>query len=64
MKCYVIMSEDNLLPDVTETDIFSDYEKNPSDYIRCLYWLYVALSKREKYYEKMLSYRTSQSCCK
>ena len=39
MKCYVIMSEDNLLPDVTETDIFSDYEKNPSDYIRCLYWL-------------------------
>ena len=52
MKCCVIMSEDNLLPDVTETDIFSDYEKNPSDYIRCLYWLYVALSKRENYYEK------------
>lgn len=50
-KCYMIMLKDNLLPDITETDIFSDYEKNPSDYMRCLYWLYVALSKRENYYE-------------
>lgn len=51
-KCYMVMSEDNLLPDVTETDIFTDYEKNPSDYMRCLYWLYIALSKRENYYER------------
>lgn len=50
-KCYVIKAEDNLLPHITETDIFSDYEKNPSDYMRCLYWLYVALLKRENYYE-------------
>ena len=50
-KCYEIKSEDNLLPHITETDIFSDYEKNPSDYMRCLYWLYIALSKRENYYE-------------
>ena len=47
----MIMSEDNLLPDVTETYIFTDYEKNPSDYMRRLYWLYIALSKRENYYE-------------
>ena len=51
-KCYMVMSEDNLLPDVTETYIFTDYEKNPSDYMRCLYWLYIALSKRENYYER------------
>lgn len=51
-KCYMIMSEDNLLPDVTETYIFTDYEKNPSDCMRCLYWLYIALSKRENYYER------------
>lgn len=50
-KCYKIKSEDNLLPHIAETDIFSDYEKNPSDYMRCLYWLYVALSKRDNYYE-------------
>ena len=50
-KCYMIMSEDNLLPDITETDIFTDYEKKSSDYMRCLYWLYLALSKRENYYE-------------
>lgn len=50
-KCYVIKAEDNLLPHITETDIFSDYEKNPSDYMRCLYWLYVALLKRENNYE-------------
>lgn len=50
-KCYMIMSEDNLLPDITETDIFTDYEKKSSDYMRCLYWLYLALSKRESYYE-------------
>lgn len=36
-KCYVIMAEDNLLPDVTETFIFADYEKNPSDYMKCLF---------------------------
>lgn len=30
-KCYMIMSEDNLLPDITETDIFTDYEKKSSD---------------------------------
>lgn len=46
------MSEDNLLPDITETDIFTDYEKKSSDYMRCLYWLYLALSKRENYYER------------
>lgn len=26
-KCYMIMLKDNLLPDITETDIFSNYEK-------------------------------------
>ena len=25
--------------------------KKSSDYMRCLYWLYLALSKRENYYE-------------
>lgn len=26
-KCYMIMLKDNLLPDITETDIFSNYKE-------------------------------------
>lgn len=51
MKCYDIKSEENLLPDITETEIFKDYENNQSDYMRCIYFLYIALSKRENYYQ-------------
>lgn len=50
MKCYDIKSEENLLPDITDTEIFKDYENNQSDYMRCIYFLYIALSKRENYY--------------
>lgn len=28
MKCYDIKSEENLLPDITDTEIFKDYENN------------------------------------
>ena len=51
MKCYDIKSEENLLPDLTDTEIFKDYENNQSDYMRCIYFLYIALSKRENYYQ-------------
>lgn len=51
MKCYDIKSEENLLPDITDTEIFKDYENNQSDYMRCIYFLYIALSKRENYYQ-------------
>ena len=51
MKCYDIKSEENLLPDITDTEIFKDYENNRSDYMRCIYFLYIALSKRENYYQ-------------
>ncbi len=51
MKCYDIKSEENLLPDITDTEIFNDYENNQSDYMRCIYFLYIALSKRENYYQ-------------
>ena len=51
MKCYDIKSEENLLPDITDTEIFKDYENNQSDYMRCIYFLYIALSKRENYYK-------------
>lgn len=51
MKCYDIKSEGNLLPDITDTEIFKDYENNQSDYMRCIYFLYIALSKRENYYQ-------------
>lgn len=51
MKCYNIKSEGNLLPDITDTEIFKDYENNQSDYMRCIYFLYIALSKRENYYQ-------------
>lgn len=50
-KCYIIHATDNILPDVTTTKIFDDYEKNPSDRMRCIYCLYLALSKRENYYQ-------------
>ena len=51
MKCYDIKSEENLLPDITDTEILKDYENNQSDYMRCIYFLYIALSKRENYYQ-------------
>lgn len=51
MKYYDIKSEENLLPDITDTEIFKDYENNQSDYMRCIYFLYIALSKRENYYQ-------------
>lgn len=51
MKCYDIKSEENLLSDITDTEIFKDYENNQSDYMRCIYFLYIALSKRENYYQ-------------
>ena len=51
MKCYDIKSEENFLPDITDTEIFKDYENNQSDYMRCIYFLYIALSKRENYYQ-------------
>ena len=51
MKRYDIKSEENLLPDITDTEIFKDYENNQSDYMRCIYFLYIALSKRENYYQ-------------
>lgn len=51
MKYYDIKSEGNLLPDITDTEIFKDYENNQSDYMRCIYFLYIALSKRENYYQ-------------
>lgn len=51
MKCYDIKSEGNLLPDITDTEIFKDYENNQSDYMRCIYFLYIALSNRENYYQ-------------
>ena len=51
MKCYDIKSEENLLPDITDTEIFKAYENNQSDYMRCIYFLYIALSKRENYYQ-------------
>lgn len=51
MKCYDIKSEENLIPDITDTEIFKDYENNQSDYMRCIYFLYIALSKRENYYQ-------------
>ena len=51
MKCYDIKSEENLLPDITDTEIFKEYENNQSDYMRCIYFLYIALSKRENYYQ-------------
>ena len=51
MKCYDIKSEENLLPDITDTEVFKDYENNQSDYMRCIYFLYIALSKRENYYQ-------------
>lgn len=51
MKCYDIKSEENLLPDITDTEIFKDYENNQSDYMRCIYFFYIALSKRENYYQ-------------
>ena len=57
MKCYDIKSEENLLPDITDTEIFKDYENNQSDYMRCIYFLYIALSKRENYYQ--LYYQTA-----
>ena len=41
MKCYDIKSEENLLPDITDTEIFKDYENNQSDYMRCIYFLYI-----------------------
>ena len=40
MKCYDIKSEENLLPDITDTEIFKDYENNQSDYMRCIYSLF------------------------
>lgn len=37
MKCYVIMSEDNLLPDVTETDIFQTMKRiHQTTYVVCI----------------------------
>lgn len=39
------------MPDITDTEIFKDYENNQSDYMRCIYFLYIALSKRENYYQ-------------
>lgn len=50
-KCYIIHATDNILPDITLTPIFADYEENPSDFMRCIYCLYLALSKRENYYQ-------------
>lgn len=50
-NCYIIHATDDILPDVTLTPIFTDYEENPSDFMRCIYCLYLALSKRENYYQ-------------
>ena len=49
MKIYDIKTVDGLLPDISETKICIDYEKDPSDLMRCIYYLYIALSERENY---------------
>ena len=38
------------MPDISETQISVDYEKDPSDLMRCIYHLYIALSERENYF--------------
>lgn len=48
MKCYDIKSEENLLPDITDTEIFKDYENNQSDYMRCIYFFVYSIVKKRK----------------
>ena len=36
---------------ITDTEIFKDYENDNSNYIRAVYFLYIALCRRENYYQ-------------